>query len=294
MQATNKLILGTVQFGLDYGINNNTGKPNLDEVVRILDYAHENNIRLLDTAEAYGNAQELIGEYHRISKNKFEVITKFSPVQNDIIGSLTLQVERNLKTLNVDELYGYMFHSFRDFEFYFEPLKQELTALKNEGKIRKFGVSVYLNSELEALLEYNEVKLIQIPFNLLDNANQRSALLAKAKEKGIEVHTRSAFLQGLFFVENEKLQGKLKLIERHLEYIKALSLKTGKNLVELALNYVLQQKYIDYAVIGVDNQKQLELNLKALRNKLEPITIEEINSIVVKETELLNPSNWNS
>src|ERR1035437_7466824 len=107
MLAKNKIILGTVQFGLDYGINNAFGKPTQDTVKSILDYAYENNIRLLDTAEVYGDSQEVIGSYHKLSDNKFNVITKFSPKRIDLSERLTTRIFQDLEILNVDSLYCY-------------------------------------------------------------------------------------------------------------------------------------------------------------------------------------------
>src|SRR5690349_3253425 len=120
MRPTNKIILGTVQFGLDYGIANRSGKPTTNEVTAILDCAAANNVRMLDTAEAYGDSQEVIGRYHRASSNRFDVITKYSASRKDLPADIVSRVEKDIDTLGVDSLYGYMFHSFRDFETSFE------------------------------------------------------------------------------------------------------------------------------------------------------------------------------
>src|SRR3954471_5399700 len=124
MPATDKLILGTVQFGLNYGINNQSGKPSEAAVTEILDLAFKNNIRLLDTAEAYGDSQEVIGRYHAASPNTFKVITKFSAKRADLPASLTARIQQNLQALNVKVLYGYMFHSFNDLETYYNTYKK--------------------------------------------------------------------------------------------------------------------------------------------------------------------------
>ena len=101
----NKIILGTVQFGLDYGINNKAGKPTYDTIKEILDLAFKKNINFLDTAEAYGDSQEKIGNYHLRSLNVFKVITKFSPSRKDLPNNISERIKCNLNTLKVESLY---------------------------------------------------------------------------------------------------------------------------------------------------------------------------------------------
>ena len=123
MPVTNKIVVGTVQFGLHYGVNNVSGRPSKEMAYSILDFAFENKIRLLDTAEAYGDSHEVIGNYHRQSENKFEVITKFSSKRTDLPSNLTERILQDMDILNVTSLYCYMFHSFNDFKSYYNVYK---------------------------------------------------------------------------------------------------------------------------------------------------------------------------
>ena len=191
-----RIVLGTVQFGLDYGINNKIGKPGDDEVKSILDYAFANNIRFLDTAEAYGNSHERIGEYHAYSNNKFNVITKFSNSRLDLPKNITQRIRRHLEILNVDSIYCYMFHNYDDFCKYFKVFKRELLELKKVGLIKKIGVSLHYNTNVNEVIRSEDIDLIQLPFNLLDNRSKREAMFLKARERGVEIHTRSTFLHG--------------------------------------------------------------------------------------------------
>ena len=92
----NKIILGTVQFGLDYGINNKEGRPTYETIKEILDLAHTKKIIFLDTAEAYGNSHEIIGEYHANSNNKFKVTTKFSSLRKDLPSNISERIKHHL------------------------------------------------------------------------------------------------------------------------------------------------------------------------------------------------------
>ncbi len=288
-----KIILGTVQFGLDYGINNQSGKPDQNTVTAILDLAFKNNIGLLDTAEAYGDSQEVIGNYHRRSHNRFKVITKFGSGRKDLSPDLHERISQNLNTLGTDSLHGYMFHSFKDFETYFPVYGESIMSLKKAGLIHNFGVSIYTNKEFEKLLGHKGIDFVQLPFNLLDNNFQRAALIKQANEKGIAVHTRSVFLQGLFFKDGNNLPVKLQALRPYLDEIKHLSISQHLDLNDVALNYAMQQKDISHVLIGVDSVDQLSKNISSLRHTISNDMLTQIDAIQVKETELLNPSNWN-
>ena len=286
-----KLILGTVQFGLDYGVNNTVGKPSKENIKSILDSAYSSGIQLLDTAEAYGDSQNKIGEYHNNSTNKFNVITKFSSNTEGFSLNIIERVYNNLKILDVDKLYCYMFHSFDDFNKHFEKYRKDLLTLKKDGIINNIGVSLYSNDELESVLKFNEITLVQLPFNLLDNNNKRGNIIKKAKEKGIEIHTRSAFLQGLFFKNTSEFTVKIKPLEPYLNLLNDLCDEDYK-MNDLALNYVCNQKNIDKVLIGVDNVHQLESNILSEKKNIKKELTNNIEAIDVEETKLLNPSNW--
>ena len=155
-----KLILGTVQFGLKYGINNTIGKPTNDEVLSLLKVAYNSGIRVLDTAEAYGNAHQLIGNYHKKQDNsKFEIITKFPhDIKHNLIKS---KVFEYLDLMKVNTLGVMMFHSFDSFKSNYNALKT-LNELKSDGLINNIGVSVYTNSQLESLI--NEDLITDLEF----------------------------------------------------------------------------------------------------------------------------------
>ncbi len=291
MRAVSKIILGTAQFGLNYGINNKAGKPSESTVAEILDRALTHNIRLLDTAEAYGDSQEVIGRYHQTAVERFEVITKFGHLRTDLPTSLEARVDHDLQTLRVDHLYAYMFHSFHDFQQLYTHHRGQLATLKRTTKIQRLGVSVYTNDELTSLLDIDDVDLIQIPFNLLDNISLRGELLKKAKDRGKEIHTRSAFLQGLFFMDTQNLPANLAPLAPALESIRRIAAAHATTPEKLALAYVLQQDSIDHVLIGVDNGAQLERNVVNLPNL--PITVlQEIDQLNVPDISLLNPSTW--
>jgi len=286
-----KLILGTVQFGLDYGVNSTAGKVNSRNVKVILDAAFEKGVLLLDSAEGYGDSQEKIGEYHINSSNSFQVITKFSSTRLDLPANIKERVYKNLKTLNIKSLYSYMFHSFDDYNKFYPVFKEDLIFLREEKSIQKIGVSLYTNEELEEVLKNDDIDLVQLPFNLFDNSSRRKEILLKANSKGLEIHVRSNFLQGLFFKNVNSIQGKILPLKTYLEDLEQIKNKYKVSTETLALQYALQKSYIDRVLIGVDSAEQLKKNIYICSEKTD-IPTKVIDNINIKEGSLLNPINW--
>ena len=285
-----KLILGTVQFGLRYGINNTIGKPTNDEVLSLLKVAYNSGIRVLDTAEAYGNAHQLIGNYHKKQDNsKFEIITKFPhDIKHNLIKS---KVFEYLDLMKVNTLGVMMFHSFDSFKSNYNALKT-LNELKSDGLINNIGVSVYTNSQLESLINEDLITVVQLPFNLLDNFSIRGDLINKLKEKGKVIHTRSAFLQGLFFKKYSDDILIVQALKPHLKTLNQITKEQGCSMEELALSYCIKQNNIDNVIIGVDSIIQLNANIKAAAYEVNEESLKCINNINVENLDLLNPSLW--
>lgn len=288
----NKLIVGTAQFGMPYGINNSTGQPGLQTITDILNLAGDNGIVCLDSAEAYGSSHQQIGLYHQQSNYRFKVITKFNPKRSDLPVKIFERVQKNLQDLNISSLEAYMFHSFADYQKYIDVFETDLSALQQASLIKHLGVSVYTNYEFEQVLADSRIGLVQVPFNILDNAGQKGHLLAKANQKGVTVHVRSVYLQGLFFMDTEKLPEKLKLLKPSLTKIKSLALENNTTIEQLCLQYVLKQTNIQGVIIGVETSAQLQANLAAARQAVPDAVLKEIETIEIENAELLNPSTW--
>lgn len=283
-----KIILGTVQFGLPYGINNKDGKPQEEKIFEILKVAYTKGIRLLDTAEIYGNASDVIGRFHKKTNIQFDVISKFKNTDDFLVD---YWVEKQLIRLDCGSLYACMFHTYEDYLGNPKAVKQ-LINMQSMGLIQKIGVSAYSNKQFEDVLSDSTIQLIQLPFNLLDNENQRGSLMTLAKTKNVEIHTRSVFLQGLFFMNPENVPEKLKPLQRELNCLHDVSKNYNIPINQIALNYVIFNKKIDNIIIGVDSIEQLESNLEIINKPLPKEIIDIINRIKVINTELLNPSNW--
>ncbi len=283
-----KLILGTVQFGLDYGINNDQGRPSGRTVEEILDFAYQSGIQKLDTAEAYGDAHTVIGDFHKKRDIRFDINTKFRGITK---GNLRFEVTKALEELGVEKLNTWFYHSFQDYSLNRE-WADGLAQVKWDGLIQNIGVSVYSNSELESVIEDSSIDVIQLPFNLLDNVSQRGILLEKAKKYNKTIQIRSVFLQGLFFKSVSALPSYLLPLKSYLEQLHHISDETGISMEALCLQYVESQEFVDEIIIGVDSKQHLMNNIASLNSKLDKNIINVIDDIQVLEKQLLYPSNW--
>jgi aryl-alcohol dehydrogenase-like predicted oxidoreductase len=208
-----KLALGTVQFGLDYGIANQSGQVSLTQASEVLALARLHGIADLDTAIAYGDAEARLGQ---MGVQGFRVVTKLPQLPAALPAGVAdagvwakAQLAASLQRLGLGGVYGLLLHSSADLV---GPqglaLVQALVDLQDEGLVQKLGISIYAPSELDAVMTLARWDLVQAPFNLVDRRLQTSGWLQRLKDLDVEIHTRSAFLQGLLLTRAEVLPPK--------------------------------------------------------------------------------------
>ena len=278
----NKLTLGTVQFGLDYGISNIGGQMSLEEARKVLKLAKEYDIDTLDTASGYGNSEKVLG---KIGVNDFQIITKTTSLQLGIDNVLQ-SFYQSLTDLNETSVDGLLIHNIGDTENkQFDTLYKELDKLKQDKLINKIGFSTYTPDQVDFLLDNFDFDLIQVPFNVFDTRLIDGGQLQILRNKQIEIHARSIFLQGLLL--NFKQLGSYfsKWIVQFNNYQEIVQ-DSELSLLEYALSFVLNTKEIDVTLVGVSNSSQLTEIIKAsnLNLDLKAYGIDDIN--------LLNPSLW--
>lgn len=282
-----KIVLGTVQFGINYGINNTTGQVSHSEVCKIIRIAHNNGIKILDTSSAYGESEIVLGKALSETNLEFNIVSKYPKSDKDVRETF----EQSLKNLGVEKLYGYLVHHF-DYYQQRPSIFDDMRQLRDEGKIEKIGFSIYNVDQLKELLDNNiQFDIIQFPYNMFDR--QFEPYMQDLCKRGVEIHTRSAFLQGLFFKDTNTLDDSLKPLKPSLDALHAYCAKRGITMEQLALGYVVSNKYVKGNLIGVDNHHQLQSNLNAVGKTLLAGDVAFVKSIDVKEKKLLNPVNWN-
>lgn len=276
MNSSGKLGLGTVQFGLPYGISNEKGQTSSQEVRGILHLAKQKGIEVLDSASAYGNAEEVLG---RNNLRDFKIVSKFMPPSAG--GGISRHLGQSLQKLKIPALYAYLAH--RPLELLKSPGQwEELEILKNEGKVGKIGFSLNEPEELEKLLDNGFMPdLVQVPYNYFDRRFEKDII--KLKNAGCEIHTRSAFLQGLFFIKPGDLDG---FFEEVKPILGELQGQHG-SLPGKLLKFAMEKPFIDKVIIGVESERQLFQNIKDIKDAADlPKLKQKISN------EILIPSGW--
>jgi len=288
MPDFSKIILGTAQFGLNYGINNANGQIPNNEIFKILDFAYEKNIKILDTSPVYGNSEKQIGKYLEKNPDKdFKIITKISNTEI----SLEDQLKDSLGNLKIKKVETLLFHSLDLFKKFENELPYFIKFHKGKY-FNQLGVSVYGNDQVNSVLEDGRIDRVQLPFNMLDNSNIREKIILRLKSDGKYIDVRSVFLQGLFFKPVHKLPKNLMTLKKYLSFLRKLSCESNYSIEGLSLNYVLSKSYIDHLIIGIDSLKQLKLNIEKINEGISDEVISRIDSIQVKKAEMLNPNLW--
>lgn len=282
--SSSKIVLGSAQFGLQYGINNKVGVVSTSEVSRILALAFQNGIDVIDTASAYGMAEEVLGQ-NDISS--FKVISKIPSCSDD-------QVERifnqSLTELGITRLYGYLFHSFDAFRKSPSQLGQ-IQDLQSQGLIEKVGFSLYYPEELDFLLDNYEFQILQIPYNLFDRRFE--PYFEELKKRNIELHVRSVFLQGLFFKDPNSLEGYMSSFIEPIKKVNNLCSQLSASIQSLALSFVLSNPSIDKLILGLESSNQLIDNLNSINVELGK-NLHQMNLDFNIDPLKLIPSNWKS
>jgi aryl-alcohol dehydrogenase-like predicted oxidoreductase len=286
-----KLALGTVQFGIDYGVNSVDGQVRAEEVKKILSYAHSKDIGLLDTAPAYGNSEKILG---RVNISNFKVVTKTRhfdslEIHNNDVKLLNNDFHHSLEDLKQDSVYGMLIHNAGDLlKPGSEKLFDQLKELKQAEKIVKIGVSVYDHSQLQSILDNFDIDLVQLPFNILDRRMIDSGMLATLRSKGTEVHARSVFLQGLLLMTEQSRPEKFKRWEVLWKVWHEWLNDNQITALEATIRHAISMPEISKVLVGVDTVDQLKEIVMATPGVLPEIPPE----MFTNDADLLNPSNW--
>lgn len=285
------ICLGTAQFGLDYGITNKTGKIRKDDISTLLKRAFDSNIITLDTAIAYGNSEDIIGD---LAENNFSVITKLPSGMP--VSDIDLVVKNSLRRLKKTSLHGLLFHSSADL-LSIDARKRwgKLVNLKDEGIINNIGISTYSLDDFFKVTDLFAIDCVQFPLNCFDQRFRSKEFQSRCKELNITCYARSLFLQGTLLSELEHCPTQLvKYKESFKSWINFCNLQQI-SLLEGCLLFAQQQGHIDNWVIGVSSLSDLNKLLCALK-KIEGMnkSMYTFNSLASEDPFLINPSLWES
>jgi len=281
-----RLGLGTAQFGLDYGVAN-AGRTPRDETAATLDEAARRGFWLLDTAPAYGDAEQLLGELG--AAGRLRVVTKTSAKArsaDDVARCFT----ESLARLRAAKLYALLEH---------QPARllapdgaqrfAALARLRDEGRIEKLGASIYSRAEIDALLARFPLDVIQLPLSILDQRLLRDGTLARLRARGIEIHARSLLLQGALALAPGALPPFLAPLAPALARVDAEAQRRGLTRVALAVAFAASLRELDVAIVGAASRAQLAELAVAAEIALDP---GELAHLAVADPQRLDPSHW--
>lgn len=285
-----KIALGTVQFGLPYGAFNTTGQVHIDEVRQILELAANAGIQLLDTAHAYGSSESTIGEV--CAADKFNLVTKIPALSaSDPETALPFLFNESLQRLRTDRVYGLLLHRATDLLAASGPcVWKSMEALQKSNRVRRIGVSVYGPQEAQEVIERYPIQLIQLPLNIFDRRHIESGLLALCHDRGIEVHVRSAFLQGFALTQPDQLNGHLLRWQGLLSAFNQRCRDLQITPLQGALRFVLDQAAVQQVVVGVDSTHQLHQIIAAVQCTALPDGWHA--GLSCTDLDLTDPSRW--
>ena len=248
-----RLVLGTVQLGMDYGVNNAHGVPSRDEAFAILDAALAGGINTFDTAASYGAAEDILGAWitERGAKD-VHVITK---IRGDDPEGIRAEIQSSLKRLRIDRLDGCLFHDTK--ALHRTDSVDSLREAATKGLTSHIGASVYDEADARHALEL-DMQYVQVPYNALDQRLDRDDFFSAAKEKGVTVFARSPFLQGLLLMDPKRLLAHLSHTRPYLERFIEIAKRRELSQLAAAFGFSYLHCRAEHIVFGVDSLAQLK------------------------------------
>jgi aryl-alcohol dehydrogenase-like predicted oxidoreductase len=288
-----KLALGGAQFGLAYGVSNRSGQVSREAARDIVCLARAGGVDTIDTAIAYGESEACFGE---VGVTGFNVVTKLPALPEGLDNVETwvrAQIDASLARLGVTRIHGLLLHRAEQLEGPHGPaLARALQALKQEGLVAKIGVSIYDPEQLASIMTVCAPDLVQAPLNLLDRRLVTSGWLQRLHDAGVEVHTRSAFLQGLLLMPRGAIPARFDRWSHIWDAWHAWLNANALTATRSALQYPLSLPQVDRVVVGVASAEEFKSLLRDCAEAAVTAPL-PLPDLACTDADLINPSNWN-
>jgi aryl-alcohol dehydrogenase-like predicted oxidoreductase len=287
-----RLGLGTVQFGLDYGIARRDARPGQAEVAAILKQAAADGCAILDTAAAYGDSELVIAQAMPAGID-IPIVTKCPPLgavnEPTVAAAIRDALEGSLSRLGRPSVAGYLAH---DASLLLGPAGSAARAafrqLREEGLASKIGASVYGADEIDALLAVFDPDIVQLPVSILDQRLIRSGALARLRSRGVEVHARSVLLQGAVAFDPDALPPNLVGLAPYLRRLRAGAAQLGLDPVAAALRFARDCPEIDVVLVGAQSLAEWS----ELARAFGPGPGIDASGIACDDPDLVDPRRW--
>lgn len=285
-----KIVLGTVQFGLDYGVSNKSGKTSFEEAERIISSVINHGIFLFDTAPDYGDSEKILEKVlHENSIGK--VITKIPAIKNGNVDEVIETIHKSI-SLFKSKIWGVLFHNPDDLlKSESLPLIDEVQRLYINGNISRIGGSIYSEEQINVLDDIFNLDILQLPFNIFDQRFKGLEIIKKLRNKGCEIHVRSVFLQGLLLMDSSDLPSYFMKIKRIHQNLGVIAKANNISVYDLCLKWVMQQDWVDRIVLGVNDNNQVGYLIDNLGdiNNIDKLDLSELS---ILDTDVINPARW--
>ena len=271
-----KIGIGTANFNIKYGPSNKQIEKVEFKQIKKLTKKNE----LVDTADGYNN-YEII---KKLKNKNLKIVTKIKIPNscNNLEKFIFNKVENILKILDVKNIYGILIHNIKDVNKHNEYL-QVLNKIKHKKLVKKIGLSIYKPQELKIIKNWKP-DIVQFPYNVFDQ-RFTTRTLSNLKKRGIELHSRSCFLQGLLIGKNNSVSNKFKIkFNKWEQWCKKNNL--SRNVA--CINFIRNQKLIDYLILGFENSRELKDNISILKKKSIKVT----SKFKSNNLKIIDPRQW--
>jgi len=300
-----ELVLGSVQLGLSYGAANKTGKPSRAAALRMVDRAVEAGIGQIDTARAYGDSENRLGDALR-ARHAVRTITKLSPLsdlapeatRDSVRAAVDASISESLTALKKDRLDCLLLHRASHMTAFDGAIWERLVERLEDGTVLALGVSVQSPEEALIALEHSDVRHIQMPFNILDWRWREAGVIERIRAREhVTVHVRSVFLQGLLAAGEPEMWPRVRGLDAHavVKTLQHLAKEFKRESVaDLCVAYARGQDWVDGVVVGMETEEQLDANLRLfLKHPLSPADCAKIEKKVPRvPAQVLDPAQW--
>ena len=293
LDKISRLTLGTAQLGMSYGVVNSTGDIGVDGAVALLDAAWESGVTCFDTARVYGESETRIGAWIAKRQNTPIIISKIPALDGaDDIAEIGASFTCSTSALGLLKIDGLLCHRAADLSR--PAVRKSLEKLVADGRIERFGVSVYSPDQLFKALEIDTIGIVQLPLSIANARFLDQGAISAAAARGVLVFARSVYLQGLLLTTTKTLPGFFEPLAGLIRQLHDLAHLANTDVATLALAAVNVVPGVHSIVIGAETKAQLAGTLTAL-NKMPTKTalIDEAWSLFKNvPLELVDPARW--
>ena len=293
---TPQLCLGTAQFGLAYGITNAVGQVSEEAVAQLLAQAERNGICWLDTAQAYGTAEAVLGRNLPFS-HRFQIISKLSAQRRLRFSAQDAEAWEqayllSCQKMRVPGLHSLLLHTPADLR---KPggqyLEDWLLGLRQRGLVQRIGVSIYTAEDLEGV-NPELLDVVQLPLSLFDQRLLQDGTIASLRASGTLIHARSLYLQGLLLTPAGQWPGWVSpKVRAHQQALESLAVHRGCRLIDLALGFARHQMDLEAVVLGLCSVQELN-ELQAAWLAKTPWEGSEWRTWALKDPTIVDPRHW--